>query len=200
MKRGITVGALAIVLFACRGDDPAPVMVSASNDVPVHVDSIFPNAEQIRRFKAARNGAAASELSGGALSRDALVDNLRSALQQQDTSGLRALLLTPAEFIDLYYPTSMYARPPYTQSPEITWLLIEQNSKKGMHRLLERLGGAWPGIESYSCSARARVEGANRLWEECIVRLQDNDTGQRVFGSILEHGGRYKFLSYTNDF
>jgi len=48
---------------------------------------------------------------------------------------------------------------------------------------------------------RPQAEGANRLWHACRVR-RTAEAGaaleQRLFGSIIERDGRYKFVSYAN--
>ncbi|MGQ0814171.1 MAG: hypothetical protein ACT4O1_06860, partial [Gemmatimonadota bacterium] len=72
--------------------------------------------------------------------------------------------------IDIYYPSSIYVKPPYKQSPELVWFLMQQSSEKGIKRALDRYGGL------------AEVSSAIRL-----------------FGPIMERDGRFKFLSYAND-
>lgn len=51
-------------------------------------------------------------------------------------------------------------------------------------------------------AAKSPAEGENRLWSECRVRRVSpaGDTvHQRIFGSILEREGGFKFVSYRND-
>jgi hypothetical protein len=166
------------------------------------VDSIFPVEEQIHRFKAARNDAAAAELKGASASRAALVQRFMKALEARDTTDLRVMAVNAAEFIDLYYPASIYSHPPYQQSPEIAWLLLQQNSQKGIKRTLERFGGVPPRFARYSCKSEPRVEASNRFWEECLVRWSptpDAPNPVRIFGSIMERDGRFKFVSFDND-
>lgn len=202
MKSTLTLAAAVITMLACRGEEPATSTVPPDEPAPVHVDSVFPVAEEIRRFKAARNHAAATELKAASDSRDALVARFMQALEARDTAEVRAMVMDAAEFIDLYYPTSIYTHAPYQQSPEITWLLLQQSSEKGIKRALERYGGTPLHFEGYSCKSDPRIEDSNRFWEECTVRWAPA-TGVpsplRIFGTIIERHGRFKFVSYAND-
>jgi hypothetical protein len=42
------------------------------------------------------------------------------------------------------------------------------------------------------------AEGENRLHERCEVRVNAAGTPTRLFGTILERDGRFKFLGYAN--
>src|SRR5262245_7724799 len=78
-----------------------------------YVDSILPIPEQVRRFT--ENLAPVSQLAGGTKSRDALVTQFAKAVERADTTALRRMVLSRAEFAYLYYPFSQYTHPPYTQ-------------------------------------------------------------------------------------
>jgi hypothetical protein len=58
-------------------------------------------------------------------------------------------------------------------------------------------------VHDLQCPPEPLVEGPNRIWERCTVRV-DSAGGEtiemRLFGSILERDGVFKFVSYTNDF
>lgn len=190
------------VLASCRPSDRTTESAVRTDTPRVIVDSIFPVEEEIRRFKAARTDAAASELSHASLSRDELVRRLMAALESRDTAELSAMVLNAGEFIDLYYPTSIYARAPYRQSPELLWFLMQQNSQKGIGRALTRFGGVPARFEGYTCTADPVLWGDNRLWEQCTVRwapTADAPSPVKLFGGIIERGGRFKFVTYAND-
>ena len=187
---------LALALVSCsERAEPRPLPTTV-------VDSIHPVDEEIRRFKAELTGPAPVALAGGASTIDALVVRFVSALQQHDTAGIGGLALTSWEFIELYYPTSQYTRPPYRQSPGLLWFLIQQNSQKGLTRTLARLGGRDLGYRGVECPTAPHIPGENRLWQGCVVRLDAEGSADRVrlFGTILERAGQYKFISYANDF
>jgi hypothetical protein len=166
------------------------------------IDSILPVKEELRRFRLASGsndaGATVTVLSGGAGSREALVRRFIAALSANDSSALRKMLLTAREFADLVYPESPYTHPPYRQSPALVWNQIRNPSSSGLTRLLRRIGGTRLEYVNHSCDHPER-QGRNVIWADCTVRLADT-TPKRLFGSIIERDGRFKFVSYTNDF
>lgn len=178
----------------------AAQVASAEAGAPVHVDSILPLEEEIGRFKA-RVGRTTQGLHGGAGSRDELVAMFVSAVERADTAAFARLAIDTAEFIDLYYPHTIYTQEPYRLSPDIVWMLITQNGDKGLVRIVRRIAGQPFGLEGYSCNREPKVEGPNRLWEGCELHRTAGGKreAQRLFGSILERGGVFKFVSYSND-
>jgi hypothetical protein len=204
--RCILFAAAAAAGAACSGPDTrsvtdAPESPGEEHRAPVHVDSIFPIEEHLRRFRADL-GAEPTALSGGAPSRQALVDRFVNALAAHDTAAFRDMVLTRAEFAWLYYPHTRYTAAPYRMAPELLWFQIENASSRGFGRLLDRLGGQHLDVVGHRCPAHARLEGPNRVWEECTLQVsKDGQTAElRLFGSILERGGVFKFVSYANDF
>lgn len=165
------------------------------------IDSILPPGEALRRFQA--NLAPVTELSASIRSRDTLVARFTSAIESGDSAALKSLLVSKDEYAFLYFPTSAYSRKPYELPPEIAWLLSEQNSIKGFTRLARRLGMKRLGLRGYEC-ADPVTEGTNRFWRACRVTYIDPANGfpvtKALFGAIMERDGRYKFLSYANDF
>jgi hypothetical protein len=165
----------------------------------VHVDSLIPRAEALRRF---REGLPAVEsLSAGAASRDALVRNYVRAVERRDTVALRRMLLTSSEFAYLYYPTNPQGLPPYDLNPDLMWFMLSTGSDKGLTLALGELGGRRLGYAGYTCDSIPSRQGSNTVWGPCAVRLRPKGgepTSRRLFGLILERGGRYKFVSYAN--
>ena len=164
-----------------------------------HVDSLVPREEALRLF---RQGLEEPEsLNGGARSRDALVRDFVGALEARDTAALRAMLMTKAEYGWLYYPTNPQGLPPYDLSPALYWFMIEGRSAQGLTQALAERGGQPLRLVGYSCYAGFSQEGVNRVYGPCLVRRRQapGDTvSERLFGPILERGGRYKFVSYAN--
>ena len=202
MRRRLFFIAALVAIAACRVDAPPAAEAPDTDTIRTIVDSIFPVEEEIRRFKAARNGISATELSNAPTSRDAAVQTFLHAIETRDSADLRALTIDAAEFIDLYYPSSIYSHSPYKQSPEIVWLLQQQSSEQGLRRTLNRFGGQPVSLKSYSCKPEPRLEGNNRIWEECLITLSHGSapttTTIRLFASIIERAGRFKILSYAN--
>lgn len=197
---------LPVALAAC-GQDTAtaeanPASTTAADSEPARpavVDSILPPEEALRRFRQGHPEITA--LTGGADSRDALVRRFIGAVEAQDTAALRAMVLSRAEYAHLVYPTSRFTRPPMQQDPALIWFQMQLNSEKGVVRLLRRHGGEDSGFRGYACEDAPTVEGENRLWERCTVRLTAADGGDvtlRWFGSIIERDGHFKLMSYAN--
>jgi hypothetical protein len=167
---------------------------------PALVDSAIPNDEAQRRF---REGLpVATRFSGGEASREALVRRLMRAVDARDTAEVREMVIRRPEFAYLVYPTSEDARPPHQLSPQLSWFLILQNSQKGVTRLFDRLGATGVEYVSHRCESQPKVEGENRLWQQCVVtfRMDGATKTMRLFGSVVERGGHHKFVSYSNDF
>ena len=163
------------------------------------VDSILPVEEEIRRFQATipRRPPA---FRGGASSRAALVASFVRALEQRDRTALAGLLVDRAEFGYLIYPTAPNARPPYRQAPDLVWLARSAATDKGFTRLMSRFGGKPLHFVGFTCPDSAEQQGSNTLWSGCVVaRSERGDTTRlRMFGSIVERDGRFKFLSLSN--
>lgn len=167
------------------------------------VDSILPVGEELRRFRAAIGGPQTSMLEGGEKSRDALAAKFIRSLASNDTAALRSMVLTAREFGDLVYPESQYTHPPYQQPVGLVWSSIQNSGNSGFKRLLRRLGGMALQYEGLRCQAPAERMGDNVIWPRCILRAAEPGErirDRRLFGSIIARHGRYKFVSYANEF
>jgi hypothetical protein len=165
------------------------------------VDSIFPVDEELRRFRKALGGDSALVFNGGSPSREALVQRFIRAVASSDTNEFRAMVVHGREFADLYYPVSPYSRAPYHQPPQLAWSLIQNPSTDGITKLLHTMGGKPITYIDHRCDPKILHEGRITRYAGCIVTITDakGDTTTRLmFGSIVELGGVYKFLSYTN--
>ena len=211
MRRSILAAvagaAMALAASACNERSAAAAVAksdrAAARAKPtVKVDSALGPDEELRRF---RNGLPRVDaLEHGAPSRDRLVDQFVAALERKDTLALIRLHVTRREYAWLIYPSSTVARPPYRQPPEIAWMLAKANTETGLTRLLARRGGQKLGVVGYACDPKPTREGENTIWWGCVLRTASTSgietTRQRLFGSIIERNGRFKFLSYKNQF
>ncbi len=166
------------------------------------VDSILPLDVELRRFRAVI-GPEVTQLAGGSPSRDALVQRFVAALEKGDSADLSRMLLTAQEFGWLVYPESPFTRPPYQQAPGLVWSSIRRSSDKGAIRLLRRNASEPLHYKSYHCTAAPEVQGRNTLWTGCLIEHTDargKTVRVRLFGSIIERAGTFKFVSYTNEY
>jgi hypothetical protein len=204
----VSVAALAGGQAACSGhegadssrDNFAESNVGAQPASGGVVDSAIPIAEALRRFRVAAPEVRA--LAGGARSREALVARFVASLEAGDTTALRAMELTKSEFAWLVYPSSIYTRPPYEQQPGIVWMLSRSAGERGYRRLVERYAGRRLGYQDYACDESPVVQGTNTTWRDCRMHYR-RDVGDvvrgRLFGAIVERGGVFKFVNYSND-
>lgn len=141
-------------------------------------------------------------LEGGTDSRDDLGRALVTALAASDTAALRHLAVSRAEFAHLIYPESPLVRAPYRQPIDVAWLLHSAPHAKGFTRLLRRLGGRPLRYRSMGCGAMPTRQGGNRYWTGCRITLfiAADSLEARLFTSIVERAGRFKIMSYDNDF
>lgn len=197
----ILVGCLvsAATVAACAGDDaPAKTEAPAYRGV---IDSALPIDTLLRRFRATIPDTP-TVLTGGATTPEALARALLSALAAGDTAKVRSLVLSRAEFAWLHYPHTKWTKPPYEMGPELVWLQISAASEKGLVRLIRRYGGSPLRFEALLCPDGTERDGPNTVATGCQVRFAAADSAARelrLFGSLLNRGGRYKFISYAND-
>ncbi|TVP48950.1 MAG: hypothetical protein EA350_02560 [Gemmatimonadales bacterium] len=180
------------------GDAGAVATAEARN--PVHVDSIFPIEEELRRFRIGMEPVSA--FTGGETSREALVNALLRRLEAADTTGVAELAMTRTEFAYLYYPHTMYTHPPYELSPALVWFQQQNRSSRGLSRLLQAYAGKTLHDTGFRCPDEGEPLGDGRIWHGCTV-LGVVPTGEsveeRLFGSILELDGRFKLVSFSNE-
>ena len=188
--------ALAAGATACAPSDQTP---AAAQQMASRVDSAVPREVALARFRACC--ARVDSLSGGESSRDALIRHFVRSIETRDTAALRRMLLNQDEFAWLYYETSPQGLPPYNLSPGLMWFMLEGNSGKGLARALSEYGGRPLGYAGHQCDAMSQRESANRLVGPCVVRRiepRGDTVSVRLFGLLIERGGRWKFLSYAN--
>lgn len=202
---GVTVAARNAARDSVIADSIARVRQDSINrTLPGYViDSILPVEEQLRRFRAAIGGERVRALVGGARSRDELVRRFARAVETSDTATLFRLAVSPREFADLIYPESPNVRPPYQQDPALVWRTIQNPSQSGLRRLVRRAGGIPMPLAGYRCNDAPAIVGRNRFWRDCELRIRgpNGDTSlHRLFGTIVEREGQFKFLGYRNEF
>lgn len=164
------------------------------------VDSIHPMAEQLRRFQA-EVAEHPDSLRHASASINALVTRWTDAVATRDTASLNRLALDRAEFAWLYYPGSRLSKPPYAAPPALLWGQILNNSDGGARQLFARFGGRSFRLVSVKCPEPSDTTLTSLAHTGCTVRVQVKHgrvVEDRLFGSIIEHHGRFKFLGYAN--
>jgi hypothetical protein len=189
---------LVFVSAVLVGCEPAP----ASEPTEARSNITTAMRDALERFRTTVQGTPPDTLTGGASSRDELMRRFADAVQRADTTALIAMTMNRAEFAYLYYPHTIYTRPPYQQDAETAWLLSKMNSEKGLTRILQRFGAKPFEVAGLDCAADPKQEGPNRYWPGCTLttHVDGAPPSMRWFGSIWERDARFKFVSYANDF
>ncbi|MBA3893449.1 MAG: hypothetical protein H0X69_07100 [Gemmatimonadales bacterium] len=162
------------------------------------VDSAVPIAVALERFR--RDVPRPQGLEGGFGSREDLIRGFVAALEMSDTAALNRMLMRKDEFAWLYYPSSHLSQAPYELPPDLLWFQFRGEVEKGASLLLSERAGRPLGYVGHDC-ATERSEGENRIHGHCVLRRMTaaGDTlGERLFGLVVERGGRFKFVSYAN--
>jgi hypothetical protein len=180
---------------AAAAADPADAAATVAT-----LDSAIGREEALARFRAGLPPADSLD-AGAATDRDSLVRGFVRAVAARDSAALRGMLLSRGEFAWLFYPTSAQGRPPYDLAPQLMWALLHDQTNAGLSETLARMGDRPLALVDYSCAERPIVEGRNRIWGDCTLRVASGrDTvAERLTGPIVERDGRYKFVSYTSD-
>lgn len=193
--------ALPLLTTACSPGEPGAGDGGPVAEPATVVDSVLPMPVMLERFRTGLPEA--TVLHGGEESRDALVQRVVRALEAADTAAFEGMAVGLSEWAWLYYLTSAQALPPYELPPALAWVQTRENNRKGVLRALERLGGKSLDYRGYACQDEPAEEGENRVWIGCLVTL-GADGGEpasvRLFSAILERDGRFKILSFANDF
>ncbi|HUQ81591.1 MAG TPA: hypothetical protein VM076_10650 [Gemmatimonadaceae bacterium] len=216
IRFSLATGAAALLVMsaACAPDarprvERAPAVeskVSLASDTSYRtrpgyvVDSALSVEEELRRFRVGL-GAVPVAFAGGASTREALVRRFFAALSAADTSALRSMLISRAEFAYLVYPSSTYTHEPYRQPPGLVWMQLRSSTARGGHRLLERARDY--RYLSHSCDQTSSREGDNLLWRHCrakVIRAPGDTAQMALFGVIVERKGQFKFASYETDY
>ena len=167
------------------------------------IDSMLPMDEYVRRFRIGE--VAPATLGGGAPDRETLAREYLAAVAVKDSGALMRLLVTKAEFAWLIFPDHLYAREPYALDPDIFWLRTTQETRKGSTRVLNRYGGRPLAFRALSGCVRDTLQilsGPDTLWNDCAITYQAGDSTltRRLFGTIVQRDGQFKFLSYHTEF
>jgi hypothetical protein len=130
----------------------------------------------------------------------ALAQAVVDGLNRKDPAMLERLALTEDEFRELVWPRQPAARP----GRNIPWDYVWKDlSVKSRWQLRGRLA-AWPAapvaVEAVTFDGDTTDYDSYRVMRKSKVTLRDASgqrTTVRLFGSIIEQGGRYKVFSFV---
>jgi hypothetical protein len=122
------------------------------------------------------------------------------AVEHQDRAGLEALALTEREYRLEVFPEM----PAYGNIPShFAWSQLEGRNRYGASLALSREGGRPWDLEEIVFEGGTTAYQTFTVHRDPMLHLRDRRTGKRqsmaLFGSILEHDGRFKLLSLNVD-
>ena len=198
-RRALSLAGLLAGMVGCSPATPAVEdrRASPSSTTTLVVDSARPMRQMIEQFQQGTPAVAA--LQYGAPDRETLVRSFLDALTAGDTAALASMIISRAEFAHLYFPSSVIARAPYELDPALAWFQVRVENERALGKALRRYAGRALIYVGHDCSPKP-AEGASRIWTDCVVTYRSESGGQRarLFTSIIETGGRFKFFSYAN--
>jgi hypothetical protein len=108
--------------------------------------------------------------------------------------------VTKPELAYLVYPELPVSRAPYRQPPEIAWLLMQASTGGAISKLVNKAADRFE-LLGYRCAVAPEIEGAVTVTRGCVVRVREDGTERelRLFGRIVERGGRWRFLGLDGD-
>jgi hypothetical protein len=133
---------------------------------------------------------------------DALSRAVLEALAERDADALHALALDKGEFAGHVWPELPAARPARNLSSSFVWGDLNQKSNITLRATLAAHGGKQYDFVSIRFLGKKTDYRSYRVHRESELTVKDaegNERQLRLFGSMIEKGGRYKVFSYVID-
>jgi hypothetical protein len=133
---------------------------------------------------------------------EALSRAVLAAIQARDGDALHALALNKGEFAEDVWPELPAARPERNLSSSFVWGDLNQKSNITLRDTLVAQGGRKYEFVSIRFLGETTAYKSYRVHRESELTVKDaegNARQLRVFGSVIEKGGRYKVFSYVVD-
>jgi len=158
--------------------------------------------------RAARVAQTASDarLENGAPSSDALIQRFLQALDQKDERALRSLRTTESEYRSIILPGTVPPGAPrrhYRKDvADYFWGVMNAKSAYYEQYLINTAGGRGPSTLKLVTYKKGRQQYADYTAYKQLRLVVEDGAGHEQdirTGSIVEVGGRYKFISFIRD-
>ena len=143
-----------------------------------------------------------SPLSHAADSPEALAREVLQAIARQDLARLQQLAVTEEEFRALVWPRLPSSRPEVGLPFEYAWNDLQAKSQGHLHNTLATFGGQAFDLVDIGFAGETTDYETFRVHRKSVldVRAGSGDARQvRLYGSVIEQGGRVKVFSYVVD-
>ena len=134
-------------------------------------------------------------------SKDAAVTAFLQALAARDTDTLAQLVVNQNEFLKHIWPALPASRPAVGMPADRAWAEQSQRNAAFLAQTLAEHGGRRYELVAVSFGAPATTYGAFTLHPEATLDVRETGGVRelRLFGSMLESGGRWKIYSFVVD-
>ena len=122
------------------------------------------------------------------------------AIERRDVDALNALALNESEFREHVWPELPAARPERNLPFSYVWGDLHQKSNARLGRTLAEHGGKKYILVSIRFTGETTAYQSYRVHRQSEVAVRDaqgRDQNVRLFGSMIEKGGRFKVFSYV---
>jgi len=131
---------------------------------------------------------------------EALTETFLGALEARDRPVLEGLALSEEEFrLEVFPEMPAYGNIP----PDLAWSQLAARSLYGLSSVLAAHGGRSWELEELIDGGETSVYQSFVVHRDPMLRLRCRSTGERremaLFGSFLEHRGRFKLVSFNLD-
>lgn len=123
-----------------------------------------------------------------------------TAVERRDAGALRQVALNREEFTDHVWPELPAARPERNLSAGYVWGDLNQKSNITLEQTLAAHAGKHYELAGIRYLGKSTPYGSYVVHRESELTVKDPDGNEkqvRLFGSVLEKGGRYKVFSYV---
>jgi hypothetical protein len=135
-------------------------------------------------------------------SAEALSRAVLTAIEMRDADALHAHALNREEFAEHVWPELPAARPERNLSASFVWGDLNQKSNITLRDTLAAHSGKKYEFRSIRFLGETTQHDSYRVHRESELTVKDADGNERqvrIFGSVIEKGGRYKVFSYVID-
>lgn len=132
----------------------------------------------------------------------ALARAVLAAIEKRDADTLHAVALNREEFTEHVWPQLPGARPERNLTPSFVWGDLNQKSNIMLRETLAAHGGRKYSLVNVRFLGETTQHQSYLVHRESELTVTDADGHERrvrLFGSVLEKGGRYKVFSYVID-
>jgi predicted trehalose synthase len=147
-------------------------------------------------------GPGPAPLTGTLTSPEALAAAVLDGLVRKDRPALERLALTGQEFAAHVWPALPAARPERNLTAQYVWGDLSAKSRMHLANHLSRTLPAGARITAIDFEGESSHYGRVTVRRDSVITLADAEgrsSKVRLFGSMIEHAGRYKVFSYVTD-